>query len=317
MNESFMSAEVQFPVKLVSNKKVFKMLVEKKLEPVHIQLYPTNKCNLKCDFCSCSGRDKTIELSFERIMRFFLAHLNSIQSVTISGGGEPLMYSWFNELLKFFESIHIKIGLVTNGLLMSKYDFEIIKRMTWCRISLSEKSKDNDLFEVIKPYIENVNIDWAFSFVCSKYIQGDCNVIHKFYDAFKDRITHFRIVDDILNPTGNIPELKKIFGERDKIIYQERAKSAHGATECRLAMIKPVITASGEIQPCCGAQYAITGQEHDCHKRLKMGNVEESLNILNKNSFNTKDICQICYYDNYNKFIDMFFNDKIKHEEFI
>jgi organic radical activating enzyme/intein/homing endonuclease len=251
MNESFCSAEVEYPSKLIANPKVLKMLKDRRLKPVHIQIYPTNRCNLKCSFCSCADRDKQVELYPGKIKEFYNTFKDSIQATTISGGGEPLIYSALNELLQFLTSDGKKAGLVTNGLLMNRYTYSDLSPLTWCRISLSNSSGINGVSEIIKPYLENLKIDWAFSFVCSKDLVGDYHVIKQFYNQFEKYITHFRIVDDILNPSGNIYALKDLLSDKTKIIYQERAKSGHGATKCYLAMLKPVLTANGEIQPCC------------------------------------------------------------------
>ena len=35
-----------------------------RLIPIHIQLIPTNKCNLNCKFCSCSNRDQSLEMDY-------------------------------------------------------------------------------------------------------------------------------------------------------------------------------------------------------------------------------------------------------------
>ena len=76
MNEEFTSAEVQYPKKLVINKNALKAIMDNKLYPIHPQIYPTNRCNLNCSFCSCSDRDKSKELDLEVIKKFILKYLN-------------------------------------------------------------------------------------------------------------------------------------------------------------------------------------------------------------------------------------------------
>jgi organic radical activating enzyme len=316
---SFKSAEILYPEKLIANKKAKEMLIKNNLKPIHIQLFPTNKCNLKCSFCSCSDRDKTVELPFGDIVNFFAKYSKTIQSVTISGGGEPLMYSEFEKLLKFFVMSNIKSGLVTNALLFDDYILKFFIYLTWCRISLSSDSYDNNVFLIIKKYLQAINIDWAFSYVVGKNLDKDIETIRMFYEEYKDYITHMRIVGDILELDDRVEIVKTCLKKYnyDKIIYQSRSDYKQGAKQCYLATLKPVIAADGNIYPCCGAQYAVKNSKRDLNKLLCMGNIKDTEEIFNKQYFDTFDVCEKCYYNNYNDFIDLFFKKDLIHEEFI
>jgi MoaA/NifB/PqqE/SkfB family radical SAM enzyme len=317
---SFKSAEIDIPEKMITNRKALKQLAKRELKPIHIQLFPTNKCNLKCSFCSCEDRDKSKELDIEEIKKFYNNYIDTIQSTTISGGGEPLMYKKFNELIKHLISINTKIGLVSNGLLFNRYSESIFKNFTWCRISLSEASLDNGVFDIIKKYIKKVKIDWAFSFVAGNDIKKDVETIKLFYNEFEKDITHFRLVGDINNPDHRvtfIEEQLSAIGDFDKIIYQSRTDFKHGAKKCYLALVKPVIAADGNIYPCCGVQYAIKNSNKDLNNKLKMGHISDTKIMFNRKYFDTYGICDKCYYDSYNSFINIFHNKDMKHQEFI
>jgi MoaA/NifB/PqqE/SkfB family radical SAM enzyme len=314
---SFKSAEIDYPEKLILNKTALRMLIDKKLAPIHVQLYPTNKCNLKCNFCSVADREKDIELDIEKIKTFF-NRFNTIQSVSISGGGEPLLYSKIKELIDFLYDKNIKIGLVTNGYLFDKLDFETIKKLTWCRISLSEIS-NGKLINILRPYIDGINIDWAFSFVAEKDYIGSIHVIKNFYDNFEHRITHMRIVGNIIDDSC-IEDIKNFFydlKEYEKLIIQTRQAYLHGSNNCYLAVVKPVVQADGNIIACCGAQYATMENKRDCSKLLTLGNIDNLDKLFIDNYFNTNNVCKKCYYNSYNNFIASFFKGDMKHIEFI
>ena len=107
-----------------------------RLLPIHIQILPTNKCNMNCSFCSCSSRDKDLEIDISLAKKIIdKCKKAGTKAVTITGGGEPLMYPYFAELLDYFHMNSIKIGLVTNGLLLHKIPKETLDKITWCRIS--------------------------------------------------------------------------------------------------------------------------------------------------------------------------------------
>ena len=60
--------------------------------PINIEIFPTNLCNLRCDFCAYQQNDK-IQLPtniFQQLVDDILT--SPIKSVTFSGGGEPLLY---------------------------------------------------------------------------------------------------------------------------------------------------------------------------------------------------------------------------------
>lgn len=317
---SFKSAEIDIPEKLITNRKALKQLAKRDLKPIHIQLFPTNKCNLKCSFCSCDDRDKKHELDIKDIETFYNKNIDTIQATTISGGGEPLMYKNFERLVNFLNGINNKMGLVSNGLLIQKYNPEIYQKFTWIRISLSEASLDNGLFEIIKDYIKSIKTDWAFSFVAGIDTNKDVETIRKFYNEFENYITHFRIVGDINNNDDRVLKIQKILlseSAYNKIIFQTRQNYKHGAKKCYIGLVKPVIAANGDIYACCGVQYAIKDSKKDLNKMLKMGHIIDSEKAFSRNYFDTYGICDKCYYDSYNHFMNIFYKKDICHGEFI
>jgi len=319
--DSFASADVNFPVKLISNRKVLDMLSRKELKPIHLQINPTNRCNLSCSFCSCKGVDRHAELSLENIEKV-ISSFDSLQAVTITGGGEPLMHKNFCEVINCFKKQNIEVGLVTNGLLLPRFLISDFDGITWIRISLSVESINNNLLNICEPYIYNVKTDWAFSFVCGKDVESDFKVIKLFLDKYEDKITHFRIVNDILNPDDRVLKLMNWIGpdgnllNSPKIIWQERNSFFRGHPKCRLAVLKPVITADGDIYPCCGTQYALNNFVGNYPPQMKIGTIDTLESIKQLKYFNGS-ICDKCYYTSYNTAIDKFFNDNIKHEAFI
>lgn len=82
---SYTAASV-FPSKVLIHKKLNEELREKKkIIPIHIQLNPTNICNLDCHFCSCANRNKGIELPYEDVMEIMTkAKKVGCEAVTIN-----------------------------------------------------------------------------------------------------------------------------------------------------------------------------------------------------------------------------------------
>ena len=138
---SFSSANT-FPMKILLNHEIIhSALVHKKIPSIHLQLNPTNRCNFNCLMCSCSERQKYLELELEDIDKIISSMFKfGLKAVTITGGGEPLMHPEINEIINMFHSKGVEIGIVTNGSLLNSVD--TLDKVTWVRISASDYLKN-------------------------------------------------------------------------------------------------------------------------------------------------------------------------------
>lgn len=308
-----------FPVKTIMDEDVLRNCKLGRIYPVHIQLNPTNKCNLNCKFCSCKNRDKNLELSFERVEKLVEnLVLLGCKAVTITGGGEPLLYTHINETVDLFHKNNIRIGLVTNGYNLRK--LKNWKKVTWCRISCGDYIKKPKYFDIINCL--DININWAFSYVVSDNPDIDkiCEYIKM---ANEYNFTHIRIVSDLLDleHVKDMSLLKETIRSRgiddNKVIYQGRKDFDKGQRKCYISLLKPNISAEGEIYACCGVQYCESTPSLDYSKNLSMGNIDDILEIYKKQKFFNGAICVKCYYKNYNDILGQLLNNELEHKEFV
>lgn len=301
MNKSDYTAADSFPVKLISTNF---LTPNKDILPIHIQLIPTNKCNLDCKFCSCADRNKNIELSYEDIVKIMeICYAYGTQAVTITGGGEPLMHLGINDIIKYAKNLDfIEVGLVTNGILLDRLEYH--SNLKWCRISSSDDRKHN--FDKIKTAINlNNNTDWAFSHVVTS--EPNFELIKKIINfANVSNFTHVRLVSDLgnLNNISDMIDIElKLKHDRiddSKVIYQGRKNSIKGSKNCYISILKPTISPEG-IFPCCGAQYAINGQKKDYINEMKMGKISDLSDIISNQKFFDGSKCDVCFYSQYNE----------------
>jgi len=305
-------AASEFPHKLLYQE----VVRDGKILPIHVQYIPTNKCNLNCGICSYSDRDKNLEISLEQSKKIFetLSYLGT-KAMTITGGGEPLKHPHINEMIDSLEKKDIKVGLVTNGLLLRILDSH--KNLTWCRISSSDDRIP--AYNSIKHALSiNPDTDWAFSHVVTK--NPNYEIIEGVIDfANEYNFTHVRLVSDLLDLDNVDMEQAKIniklSGIDDgKVIYQERKDSTQGTEKCYISLLKPVISPEG-VFPCCGTNYAIKGSKRKPIKKMKMGKVENLASILDSQKHFNGSVCDTCYYSQYNKFLGELL-DKPQHMEF-
>lgn len=114
--------------------------------PVHVRIKPTNVCNHNCWFCAY--RNDNLELGDTMTIRDYIplgkmrelvSDLSraGVKAATLSGGGEPLVYPHISELLEGLFQAGIKIGILSNGSLLSgKLAEQISRQATWLRISM-------------------------------------------------------------------------------------------------------------------------------------------------------------------------------------
>jgi len=315
MNKESYTAASTFPSKLLHQK----VVVEGKIIPLHLQICPTNACNLNCDFCSCRDRDKKKHLSLEQVIKILdVCGERGTEAVTITGGGEPLVHPEINEIINYaYDEWLMEVGLVTNGILLEKLDYH--KNLTWCRISSSDDRIP--AFDSIKEAIKiNPQTNWAFSHVISR--NPNYQIIKSIIDFAESSVfTHIRLVSDLCD-LDNVPtmdevasEIKNSYIDDSKVIYQGRKDSTKGTKNCYISLLKPVIAPEG-IFGCCGIQYAIHGQPRDMIDKLKMGDLEDLPEILDKQKYFDGSICDVCYYDQYNKALSKL-KDKPKHLKFV
>ena len=297
---------------------------DRRILPIHLQFIPTNRCNLSCSFCSCSERDRGLEMDLglaRKIIEKFKAV--GTKSVTVTGGGEPLMHPKFAEIIDCFADNGIAIGLVTNGLLLHKVQPHIIDKLTWCRISNDDsRTMGVGYQERLSAVVRSCSgVDWAFSHVVSS--APDYAEIRRIIEfANEHQFTHVRLVADLFHPSDISmdrlrAELLRVGTKDEKVIYQGR-KNAERGGPCYIGFLKPLVGADGRIYACCGVQYALAIPSRDLPQELCLGDaldIEAITASSGSDPLNGAQ-CVRCYYGSYNSLLGSMLKD-LKHPEFL
>lgn len=314
-NSSYVAAN-SIPKKIYRNKELVSGLLNNHIIPIHIQFIPTNRCNLKCSFCSCSERDQKKEFNINEIDEL-IEVLTSVgcKSVTITGGGEPLLHPHINEIIEAFDLAKISIGLVTNGYLIKNLSVKNWYKIRWCRISGSD---DRSCPVDWLPLREK--IDWAFSYVVTDKFNAE-NLIGYLKYAEENEFTHVRVVSDILDTDIKMDEIKRGInalykGDLSKVIFQNRTKFTHGMRKCYISLLKPNIDADGKIYPCCGSQYSEKEPSRKLSENMSLGHYKDLPQLVSSNKYFDGSKCAKCFYSDYNESLEAFFKP-LNHEEFV
>jgi wyosine [tRNA(Phe)-imidazoG37] synthetase (radical SAM superfamily) len=114
--------------------------------PVHVRIKPTNVCNHDCWYCAYRNDqldlgETMVERDYlpEEKMREIVSDLGEmgVKAVTLSGGGEPLIYPHIEALIHEITSRGIRLGVLTNGSrLKGRLAQQLRRHATWVRISI-------------------------------------------------------------------------------------------------------------------------------------------------------------------------------------
>ncbi|CAB4130795.1 Radical_SAM domain containing protein [uncultured Caudovirales phage] len=313
--ESFVAAS-KFPWKVISQH--HKIFQNGKIIPYHIQFIPTNRCNAKCEWCSCSKVDRAIEMSYEEsldMLQYF--HELGTKAITITGGGEPSIHPNIKNIIETCASLGIKVGVVTNGLKWNRDpDIDYLNRaVTWMRLSIIDtigRTGNYDIGILTRLAAKLPNVALGVSFTVASEVNLTTAIQICDEAETLPNVTHIRFVQDILNPNyETMNMIQGVCGGSNKAIFQFRSEFTKGNKDCRISLLKPVIDASGYVFPCCGVQYA-TSDTNRMPESFRMCRWQDFHKI---NHFNGTR-CFKCYYNDYNDALAHLSN-KLEHEEFV
>jgi len=319
------TAASSYPIKVLLDNELNKSIRDEgRIIPVHMQLSPTNRCNLNCSWCSCSERDKRIELPYERIKKLFdIGEELGTKATTITGGGEPTLHPQISEMIRYADERDIKGGLVSNGLLLDRVDTDALRRLTWTRISFGDYRKFDGRFkEQMMDAVERApKVDWAFSYVLANKEPNWDNLRDIVLFANRNDFTHVRFVSDLYNPDvvdmDYVRNKLRANGIDDHlVIYQGRKDWTSGTPNCLISLLKPIIDAHGGVYPCCGVQYAEANPSRDFSKTMRMGDIEDLPRIYREQRFFDGSNCIKCYYKDYNDILTTL-QAGVKHGRFV
>lgn len=105
--------------------------------PLVVDFDPTSSCNSACRFCIDASNLTGAYFPKQRMIKL-LTELASMgtKAVVVVGGGEPLVYPYFEELLVLAKELGLQVGLVTNGLKLEDYLDLVASTCTWIRVSV-------------------------------------------------------------------------------------------------------------------------------------------------------------------------------------
>lgn len=298
---------------------------------ISTHISPEGSCNLKCSYCSVSKRNTHERLSISTIENYIETLIDrGLKAVIITGGGEPLLYPQWNELMislcLYFGKI--RFGLITNGTLMSGKDLTLFD---WIRISINEEA-------IGKIYMNGTRIDKDCDIGLSMIFSGrNRELTPSILSQIADRVKakYIRIIpnclpEDLDKAHDDIDSwIEKEIKEDDRIFHQRKNHKKPPLKYCPQSYFRPYLSevGGGTVYPC-DSLVLNNGIAYfdDKYKICKAEDIDKFLDGKITPTFIPRKDCNGCvFYDNvmmlnawttgYHCFHEN--TEPIKHEEFV
>ena len=107
-----------------------------------LRLVLTDACNFQCPCCYNEGnrtRNTQREMNCDKIL-LLVSKIKDYVDYVILTGGEPLLYSHFNELVVGLNNLGVRVQLTTNGSLLNALveQPDILSKISWINVSFDK-----------------------------------------------------------------------------------------------------------------------------------------------------------------------------------
>lgn len=213
--------------------------------PIHVSVWPTNECQLNCEYC-CFGKTErnTTFLSYRDFMHSVnILKKYGLKALEFSGGGDPLLWCNFEQAVWYAKVQNLHLSLVTNGLALKNIWQDTLSKFDWIRVSIQSAQ-----------YARNIDMSWVPNNV-RKSLSYIVNDEDKFGEI--ERIYEFAKKYDIVVRVApkrpcDLSFVKLVKNEVNKwgyplLFFDKESGSPDG---CYFAWIRGAIDWNGMYLPC-------------------------------------------------------------------
>ncbi len=134
-------------------KRLIKWAKGDKAPPETVQIYPTNKCNLRCIFCfqQLQAYDLSDRVPDKRWLDISeeLCQMG-VKKILISGGGEPLAEPITIEMMKIFKKYDLEGRMIHNGMLWTENSIRGIIDVSWNNLIFSIDGPNSEIHDYLR-----------------------------------------------------------------------------------------------------------------------------------------------------------------------
>ena len=272
--------------------------------PISLQVAPTSRCNLNCSFCSNVNRNKHEDLDPENLAKFLLdMYQLGLKTVEWTGGGDPTMYEFINEMIMYAKGLGLEQGFITNGVaLKEKLTQSSLDSLSWVRVSMNAVDYAKESFEL--PEIKGV---LGFSYVVNDDMTQQSMVdmdayVKRYNPAYVRMVPNCQTTyDQQMINNATLPAMVAKLGSP----YFYQAKTFDTPQRCWWGYFKPFLLHDGFIYPCSSVvlNEEADRQFHDKYRWVHMSDAPEVLYAQEMSNVSSDD-CSHCVFASQNNLID-------------
>lgn len=287
-------------------------------QPQSLQVAPTEHCTLKCKFCSVANREKKYVFDFDRLIEATDEFINlGIQTVEITGGGDPLCYPKLNQYLEHLYSYQLKVGMITNSIGLNKVvDKELLRSLSWLRISANVLDY-KDTIELPEKFDGTL----GFSYVWTDGISTMEQLERIKKIALDNGVEYIRLVPNCLSTheeqVKHNTELAEVAKRAGAPVFFQR-KNFDTPDGCFWGYLKPFLYCDEYVYPCSStvlnpdADKQFNPRYRWCHySEIRRVWEEDGIDSI----IDTKN-CTHCVFADQNRILEYALQEQ-EHEEFV
>lgn len=282
-----------------------------KLVPISLQIAPTSRCNLKCNFCSNVNRDKHEDLRLVDLTRFLDESSRlGVKTVEWTGGGDPTQYKYIREVVDYVHhKLHRQQGFITNGIDLVSVLQSDIHHLSWIRVSLNSLDYVDDIH-----LPEDYKGTLGFSYVMNS---GTAKSVKKKIDKYinKYKPSYVRIVPDCQISYQNLASANAYYSQVVKAWgppYFYQTKTFSHPKRCWWCYCKPFLLHDGFVYPCSSVVLNDTS-ERSFHAKFRWFAMDKLASMYQEEAipFDSKD-CTNCVFGEQNSILEAVINPEME-----
>jgi len=221
--------------------------------PIHVSVWPTKRCQLKCDYCMFRKYTDEGELGLEEFKEAITV-LSSFgtKAIEFSGGGEPLLWPHFEHAVLWAKGQGLKLSLITNGIALNGVSDAILKQFDWIRISVTsiDRLQEIDIERIKK--VTRVSL----SYIVPNTYKDPSAMLSELYWISGENDIVTRIATEKPSGNGRELEIKRMVNEYVYGVFFYSEKPEGSPKGCYMPWIRAAIDWRGNFLPCPGITHA-------------------------------------------------------------
>lgn len=297
------------------------------IHPISAQLDLTNLCNLRCLFCTAAesrAGGGAVDIKLIEKVLLVLKNLGCV-GIEYTGGGEPLLYNGFYNVISMTKGYGFDIGLVTNGTMITKQRGIDWGWFDWVRVSLNAGPELYESVHGVKRF-DNVlsgliQLDSSGCFYGVSYVYTGQHIedFHSMCSVLSEKLNnlgYIRIACDVKKEFPTAEVTQELYDVAFSLLSNsvnidvQVDREMWVPEKCVMYKIKPRVDVSGFVYPCCISQYLginCVGTIDDYNVMMERGD-DFSVNTGR---------CPYCIYGGINNFLLGVINSDVKNPNFI